>query len=135
MSCTIQVRNTKQSHITLQLGHQRSGNEARLARLAKQNLEAVRALELNRARTTAAKKLHFHFCFQFPVSVSSFRSISVSCFLGFCTPQQGLNAAAGHNLWKFSPLNGFNYHQLASAQALGRHCSLVSTGSINHQKQ
>ena len=67
---------SEKSHITLQLGHQRrSGNEARLARLAKQKLEAGRALgyqQLNLARTTAGKKLHFHFCFQFPVSVSSF---------------------------------------------------------------
>ena len=36
----------------------------------------------------------------------------------FCTRQQGLNVAGVDHIWKFSPLNGFNYHQLASTQAL-----------------
>ena len=30
--------------------------------------------------TTKAKRLRFHFCFQFPVSVFSFHFISISCF-------------------------------------------------------
>ena len=39
----------------------------------------------------------------------------------FGTRQQGLNAAGAGHIWTFSPLHGFNnYHQLASAQALGR---------------
>ena len=31
-------------------------------------------------RTTTAKRFHFHICFQFLVSVSSFHFISISCF-------------------------------------------------------
>ena len=41
-------------------------------------------------------------------------------FLDFCTRQQGLNAAGAGHIWTFSPLHGFNYHQLASAEALVR---------------
>ena len=36
------------------------------------------------------------------------------------TRQQGLNAACADYIWKFSPLNGFNYQQLASTHALVR---------------
>ena len=42
--------------------------------------------------------------------------------------QQSLNAAGADHLWKFSPLNGFNYHQLASTQALVRNSGVATLG-------
>ena len=42
----------------------------------------------------------------------------VESFLAFSV-QQGLNAASADHIWKFSSLNDFNYHQLASTQVLG----------------
>ena len=50
-------------------------------------------------------------------------------FWGFCTHQQGLNAASTDHIWKSSPLNGFNYHQLASTQVLGHQWAVPSNST------
>ena len=75
-------------------GQQRPGNEDRLAKQVanqtgdKESSGTPKSKSqqyANLARTTTAKRLHFHFCFQFQrfqflVCVSSFHFISVSCF-------------------------------------------------------
>ena len=45
--------------------------------------------------------------------------VAVSC-IACLSWTQGLNAASADHIWKFLHLNGFNYHQLAFTQALGR---------------
>ena len=43
----------------------------------------------------------------------------VQTLAGFGCGRGAGGGGGGGRRWKFPPLNGFNYHQLASAQALG----------------